>query len=67
MNTIDFKNKGSIRMIAHRGVSGLELENTCPAFVAAGLKINCWTVDTLEDAALMKEAGVDFITSNILE
>lgn len=38
MNTIDFKNKGSIRMIAHRGVSGLELENTCPAFVAAGVK-----------------------------
>ena len=23
-------------MIAHRGVSGLELENTCAAFVAAG-------------------------------
>ena len=25
-------------MIAHRGVSGLERENTCPAFVAAGVK-----------------------------
>ena len=25
-------------MVAHRGVSGLELENTCPAFVAAGVK-----------------------------
>ena len=25
-------------MIAHRGLSGLELENTCPAFVAAGVK-----------------------------
>ena len=24
------------RMIAHRGVSGLERENTCAAFVAAG-------------------------------
>ncbi|MBR2645942.1 MAG: hypothetical protein IKD47_00070 [Clostridia bacterium] len=38
MNTIKFENKGNIKMIAHRGVSGLELENTCPAFVAAGVK-----------------------------
>ena len=38
MNTIQFDNKGSIQMIAHRGVSGLELENTCPAFIAAGVK-----------------------------
>ena len=38
MNTIKFENKGDIKMIAHRGVSGLELENTCPAFVAAGVK-----------------------------
>ena len=38
MNTIKFDNKGSIKMVAHRGVSGLERENTCPAFVAAGVK-----------------------------
>ena len=38
MNTIKFENKKSIKMIAHRGVSGLERENTCPAFVAAGVK-----------------------------
>ena len=38
MNTIKFENKGNIKMIAHRGVSGLERENTCPAFVAAGVK-----------------------------
>lgn len=38
MNTIKFDNKGTIKMIAHRGVSGLELENTCPAFVAAAVK-----------------------------
>ena len=38
MNTIKFDDKGSIQMIAHRGVSGLELENTCPAFIAAGVK-----------------------------
>lgn len=38
MNTIKFDNKESIKMVAHRGVSGLERENTCPAFVAAGVK-----------------------------
>ena len=37
-NTIAFQNKGEIKMIAHRGLSGLERENTCPAFVAAGVK-----------------------------
>ena len=37
-NTIVLKGKGSVQMIAHRGVSGLEKENTCPAFVAAGVK-----------------------------
>lgn len=35
MDTIKI-NKGNTQMIAHRGVSGLELENTCAAFVAAG-------------------------------
>jgi glycerophosphoryl diester phosphodiesterase len=38
MNTIKFDNKNNIKMVAHRGVSGLERENTCPAFVAAGVK-----------------------------
>jgi len=38
MNTVKFTDKGEIKMIAHRGVSGLERENTCPAFVAAGVK-----------------------------
>ena len=35
MDTVKI-NKGTVRLIAHRGVSGLELENTCAAFVAAG-------------------------------
>lgn len=35
MDTVKFEKK-DVRMIAHRGVSGLELENTCAAFVAAG-------------------------------
>ena len=33
----------------------------------AGLKVNVWTVDTLEDAQRVIDCGVDFITSNILE
>ena len=37
-NSILFENKGTIKMIAHRGLSGLEKENTCSAFVAAGVK-----------------------------
>lgn len=35
MDTIKVQ-KGNAKMVAHRGVSGLELENTCAAFVAAG-------------------------------
>ncbi len=35
MNTISI-NKGSTLMVAHRGVSGLEMENSIAAFVAAG-------------------------------
>jgi glycerophosphoryl diester phosphodiesterase len=34
---------------------------------AAGLKINCWTVDSPDDAEKLATIGVDFITSNILE
>ena len=36
-------------------------------FHAAGVKINCWTVDTVEDAERLAEKGVEYITSNILE
>ena len=35
MDTVKIQ-KANVKMIAHRGVSGLELENTCAAFVAAG-------------------------------
>ena len=35
MDTIKVSN-GKVKMIAHRGLSGLERENTYPAFVAAG-------------------------------
>lgn len=35
-NTVKIENKGNTKMVAHRGASGLERENTCAAFVAAG-------------------------------
>lgn len=34
MDTIKFNKTPQVRMVAHRGVSGLETENTCAAFVA---------------------------------
>ena len=37
------------------------------ALHAKGIKVNCWTVDDLDTAARMRDYGVDFITSNILE
>ena len=33
----------------------------------AGIEVNVWTVDALEDAQRMAEYGVDYITSNIIE
>lgn len=35
MNTIKFDKK-NVKVVAHRGVSGLERENTCASFIAAG-------------------------------
>ena len=34
---------------------------------AAGLKVNCWTVNTKEDGERLAAWGVDYITTNILE
>lgn len=36
MNTLKLEHKGSVQMVAHRGVCWLETENTAAAFVAAG-------------------------------
>lgn len=36
MDTLKMNHTGNVRMIAHRGVCGLEKENTAAAFVAAG-------------------------------
>lgn len=70
MDTIKFEEKGKIKMIAHRGLSGLERENTCPAFVAAGVK-SYYGIETdvhvtkdkkiivIHDNDLIRVAGVD--------
>ena len=75
MDTIKFENKGEIKMIAHRGVSGLEKENTCPAFVAAGVK-SYYGIETdvhvtkdgkyivIHDDDLQRVAGVDMSVEN---
>lgn len=44
MNTVKI-NKSETKMIAHRGVSGLEKENTLAAFIAAGNR-SYWGVET---------------------
>lgn len=44
MNAIKINNK-HVKMVAHRGLSGIELENTCAAFVAAGNR-EYWGIET---------------------
>ena len=47
MNTIKLDKQGTaVRMIAHRGLSGLERENTCAAFVAAGNRDTYFGIET---------------------
>lgn len=45
MNTIKL-DSGRVKMIAHRGLSGLERENTCAAFVAAGNREKYFGIET---------------------
>ena len=58
-------------MIAHRLNADLRWDCIRTKLVkrlhSEGIKVNCWTVDGRECARLMKNCGVDFITSNILE
>ncbi len=45
MDTVKLLSNTSVQMIAHRGLSGLERENTCPAFIAAGMR-SYWGIET---------------------
>lgn len=44
MNTVSFSHK-NVRVVAHRGLSGIETENTCASFIAAGNR-SYWGVET---------------------
>ena len=44
-DTIRIPDHGKTKMVAHRGVSGLECENTAAAFIAAGNR-SYWGVET---------------------
>ncbi len=69
MDTVKI-NKGNARLIAHRGLSGIEVENTASAFVAAGNR-SYYGIETdihktgngefvvVHDADLMRVAGSD--------
>jgi glycerophosphoryl diester phosphodiesterase len=45
MNDTLHLHSDKVRMVAHRGASGLEVENTCAAFVAAGNR-SYWGIET---------------------
>ena len=47
MNTIKLNTAGTnVKMVAHRGLSGLETENTNAAFVAAGNRESYFGIET---------------------
>ncbi|MCF0135531.1 MAG: hypothetical protein HUJ69_03815 [Lachnospiraceae bacterium] len=54
MNTIKIRKK-NVKMIAHRGLSGLERENTNAAFVAAGNRESYFGIET--DVHCTKDGG----------
>ena len=42
-------------------------EENVKAFHDRGIKVNCWTVNSVEDGERLAAIGVDYITTNILE
>ena len=42
-------------------------EENVKAFHDAGIVVNCWTVNAVEDGEMLSKWGVDYITTNILE
>ncbi|MBQ9131465.1 MAG: hypothetical protein IJX62_03215 [Clostridia bacterium] len=69
MNTVKF-NKQNVKMVAHRGVSGIERENTHASFIAAGNR-SYWGIETdihrtadgqfvvIHDESTLRVAGVN--------
>ena len=71
----EFKNQGQVQLIAHRGLSGMEMENTLPAFEAA-VKKEYYGIETdvqvtkdgdfiiAHDGDLSRIAGLDMTIAN---
>ena len=59
------------KLVAYRMDLDIHYSGVNPEMVKsckeAGIRINCWTVDTVEEAQRVSDCGVDYITSNILE
>ncbi len=77
MDTIKLDKQGrTVQMIAHRGVSGLERENTCAAFVAAGNRSGYFGIETdvhctadgkyiiIHDDNTLRVTGQDMVVEN---
>ena len=63
-NWLEMLKKENLDLDVYRKLVTKEVVDTCHA---NGITVNCWTVDTLEDANALIAMGVDQITSNILE
>jgi glycerophosphoryl diester phosphodiesterase len=64
MNWLDMLLKEHLDLDVYHKVLTKEIVDKCHE---NGIKVNCWTVDKLEDAERVIACGVDMITSNILE
>jgi glycerophosphoryl diester phosphodiesterase len=64
MNWLDMLKKENLDLDVYHKVLTKEIVDKCHE---NGIKVNCWTVDKLEDAERVIACGVDMITSNILE
>lgn len=64
MNWLEMLKKENLDLDVYHKVLTKEIVDKCHE---NGIKVNCWTVDTLEDAERVIACGVDMITSNILE
>lgn len=64
MNWLEMLKKENLDLDVYHKVLTKEIVDKCHE---NGIKVNCWTVDKLEDAERVIACGVDMITSNILE
>ena len=63
MNTVGFS-KNKVKVVAHRGLSGIECENTCAAFVAAANR-SYWGIET--DVHVTKDGKIIVFHDDLTE